>query len=463
MRILLVEPNSRFAIRRVLGISGPPLGLALIASYIREHGKGKYEVDLLDALTLNYTPEDFRAHIRRFRPDVVGVSAISTSAMNDVCDYAGLAKSVDSSIMTVVGGHHVSFTARESMRDHKEIDIIVKGEAEETFLDLMNSLDRGKDLGKVLGIVYRKGSRTIENPPRPLIKELDSIPIPAYDLLPMDMYKVGKERYIAIITSRGCPFRCIFCSSSRLMGSRYRERSAKSIMDEIRLLNREYGISHIEIIDDLFVLNKGKIRELHDMLKKEGIRIHWSCSSRVDIVARNPEVLKYLKGAGCHTMYVGAEAGTQKSLNTIRKGITLEQTRNAVRMIKAAGMAVFASFVIGIPGETRRDIEKTIDFAIELDPDFVQFTMCTPYPGTPLYDYARDNNLLETGEWSEYTVLNPVMKLPGISRKGLKRLLRKAYIRFYFRPGYIMKTIRYGNTELFKKMFRAGMNYIMKK
>jgi anaerobic magnesium-protoporphyrin IX monomethyl ester cyclase len=460
MKILLVEPNSRFAIRRVLGVSGPPLGLALIASYIRKYGKGKHEVKLVDALTLNYKPEDFQDIIIEFKPDVVGISAISTSAIHDVFGYAELAKKVDPGITTVVGGHHVSFTAKDSMKECKGIDIIVCGEAEETFLDLMNTLEDGNNLKNVLGIFYRNSGKIIGNPPRPLIEDLDSIPIPAYDQLPMNLYKMGKEKYVTIITSRGCPFSCIFCSSSRLMGKRYRERSAKSIMEEIRILKNEYGISHIEIIDDMFVLNTKRVKELHDMIKQEDIRIHWSCSSRVDIVSRNPDVLKYLKEAGCHTMYVGAESGTQKSLDRINKGITLEQTRKAVRLIKRAGMAVFASFVIGIPGETRNDIEKTIKFAIELDPSWVQFTVCTPYPGTPLYEYAKGNNMLETDDWSKYTVLNPVMKLPTLSQRKLKKMLRKAYIRFYFRPKFIWNTIKYGNLDLIKKMLSAGLDYI---
>jgi anaerobic magnesium-protoporphyrin IX monomethyl ester cyclase len=460
MKILLVEPNSKFTIRKVLGVSGPPLGLALIASYIRRYGEGRHEVRLVDALTLNYTHQDFRDLVRKFRPDVVGISAISTSAIHDVYEYAKLAKKVNPGITTVVGGHHVSFTARESMGECRHIDVIVYGEAEDTFLDLMNTLDGGRSLENVPGIFYRNRGRVMGNPPRPLIENLDSIPVPAYDQLPMSLYRMGRYRYVAIITSRGCPFGCIFCSSSRLMGKRYRERSAGSIMKELRILKNVYGVSHVEIIDDMFVLNTERVRELHDMIKKDNLRIHWSCSSRVDIIARNPDVLKYLKESGCHTIYVGAESGSQKSLDTIKKGITLEQTRKAVGLIKRSGMGVFASFVIGIPGETREDIEKTIDFAIELDPEWVQFTICTPYPGTPLYDYARDNDLLGTDDWGEYTVMNPVMKHPTISQREMKKLLRKAYIRFYFRPKFIWRSIKHGNIELVKKMLSAGMNYM---
>jgi radical SAM superfamily enzyme YgiQ (UPF0313 family) len=461
MKILLVEPNSMFAIRRVLGLSGPPIGLALITSYIRKYGKGRYDVKLVDALTLNYTQNEFKELVRDFRPDIVGISAISTSAVHDVYEYAKIAKDVDPGIVTVVGGHHVSFTPRETLKECRQIDIITCGEAEATFLDLVDTLDKGKNPKGVKGIFYRnKNGRIIGNPARPLINDLDKVPIPAYDQLPMKLYRMGKDNYIAIITSRGCPFGCIFCSSSRLMGKKYRERSARSIIDEIRVLTKDYGIKHIEIIDDMFVLNTKRVKELHDMLKKEGIIIHWSCSSRVDIVVRNPEMLKYLKEAGCHTMYVGAESGSQKSLNTINKGITLDQTRKAVRLIKNAGMAVFASFVIGVPGETKEDIEKTINFAIELDPSWVQFTVCTPYPGTPLYEYTRGNGMLVTDDWSKYTVLNPVMRLPTLSQRELKKLLKKAYMRFYFRPKFMWNAIRYGNTELIKKMVSAGMNYI---
>ncbi len=464
MRILLVEPNSRFAIRKVLGVSGPPLGLAYIASYLREYGRGRHQVMLVDALTLDYSQEQFQGLIREFGPDVVGISAISTSAIDDVYEYARLAKEADSGVRTVVGGNHVSFTAEDSLRECSHVDIIVCGEAEETFLDLVDTIRRKGSLGKVRGIAYRSGSgRVIRNSPRPLIEDLDTIPMPAYDQLPMNMYRMGKERFMAIITSRGCPFGCIFCSSSRLMGKRYRERSAKNIVEEIRVLNRDYGISNIEIIDDMFVLKEGKVKEFHDLLKKEGLKIHWSCSSRVDIIARKPGVLKHLKESGCHTIYVGAESGSQKSLDRVRKGITLDQTREAVRLIKQAGIGVFGSFIIGIPGETREDIKKTIRFAMEIDPDLIQFTVCTPYPGTPLYEYAKKEGLLLTGDWKEYTVLNPVMRIPGIPPKEIKKMLGKAYFRFYIRPRFLWKNIKRRNTELLKKVFTAGFRYVMGK
>ena len=391
-RILLIEPNSKFAIKSALGISGPPLGLAYIASYLRENARCR--IKILDALTLGCTPEDVRREIRAFGPDIVGINVMSTPAIYDAYSYAGIAKELDPKTFVMLGGQHVTFAHRETLEECPHIDAVVRGEGEATALDIVRRLSNGGKLKGCLGITYRQEGSIVENPPRPLICDLDTIPHPAYDLLPMDKYFMGKHRFAAIITSRGCPFGCTFCSSSRLVGRRYRARSAENVVGELELLVNKYQVSEIEFLDDLFTMDPGRVRRITELIRKRALKLTWTCSSRADLVTRFPRMVRWLKRAGCHTVYIGAEAGTQKSLDRIKKGITLEQVKNAVRILKRENLNVLASFVLGIPGETKKDMEKTIQFAKKLGSDFAQFTICTPFPGTPIYEEARKTGRL---------------------------------------------------------------------
>jgi radical SAM superfamily enzyme YgiQ (UPF0313 family) len=416
MKILLIEPNTYSVIKKAFGVSGPPLGLAYLAAYVR----GKNEVKIVDALSLDYNQEELKNEIKNFKPDIIGISAFATPASNKVYEDAMLGKSVNPNTIVVVGGAHATFTAKEMLNECKAIDVVVIGEGEETFKELVNTIKEGKNLKDVEGIVFRQGRKIIENPKRQMIKNLDKLPFPAYDLLPIEKYKVGKIRFATIITSRGCPFRCIFCSSSEIVGKIWRARSVKNIMQELKMLNKNYDVREIEFLDDLFTFDIKRTKDFCNALKKSKMNISWSCSSRADIIVRNPEIANYLKEAGCHTIYVGAESGSQKILNIIGKGITTEQVRECVKIVKRAGIKILLSFVIGIPGETHADIEKTIRFSREVKPDFVQFTICTPYPGTPLYYEAKKKGLLLSENWEDYNVMKPVMKLEHVSTDELK-------------------------------------------
>jgi radical SAM superfamily enzyme YgiQ (UPF0313 family) len=186
--------------------------------------------------------------------------------------------------------------------------------------------------------------------------------------------------------------------------------------------------------------------------------IGWTCSSRADIMTRHPEMTDWLKKSGCHTIYIGAESGSQKILNRIKKGIRLEQIVSAVKRAKSVGLEVVLSFILGIPGETKEDISSTIDFACKLDPDLAQFTICTPYPGTPMYEEVMENNWLSINDWSKFTVIEPIMDLPGLSRAQIKQQLRRAYSKFYTRPCFIWKQLKMRNLEIFKVAYRAIRN-----
>jgi len=198
----------------------------------------------------------------------------------------------------------------------------------------------------------------------------------------MEKYSLEGKKFATIITSRGCPFSCIFCSSSQLFGKIWRARSPENVIKEIKLLKNKYGVREIEFLDDTFTLNKKRAERICELLIQQNISISWSCSSRVDTI--NQSLIEKLKKAGCHTIYVGVESGSQEILNIIGKGVTLTQIEKAVNLIKKVNLNSFGSFILGIPGETVKTIKKTINFAKRLSPSFVQFSICTPYPGTKL-------------------------------------------------------------------------------
>jgi len=245
MKTLFILPPSKFAIKDTVGIPGMPLGLAYLASVLDEEG---HEVKIIDAPTLNYDWGNLRKEIRGFKPDIVGITS-TTSTIYDAYKVAKLVKEYNSRIKVVIGGPHVSFTPEETLKECSSIDIVVRGEGEEAMKELANSFEMGLPLEEIRGITFRD-DEILQTENRPFIENLDELPFPAYSLLPMDKYKAGKKQFANIITSRGCPFSCIFCSSSQLCGKRWRARSPENVIEELEMLEEEYNIQEVEVLDD---------------------------------------------------------------------------------------------------------------------------------------------------------------------------------------------------------------------
>ncbi|RLE13156.1 B12-binding domain-containing radical SAM protein [Candidatus Aerophobetes bacterium] len=460
MKVMLILPPSKFVLKDKLGITSVPLGLAYLASFIEKDG---HKVKIIDSNTLGYRIKDIKEEIEKFNPHLVGVTA-TTSCIYDAYEVAKIIKEVDPGIKVVIGGPHVTFIAKETLKECPFIDVVVRGEGEETFRELVNFFESSSEdtwsLEEVKGITFRKDNKIIETDSRSLIKNLDSIPFPAYHLLPMEKYSLEGKRFATIITSRGCPFSCIFCSSSRLFGKTWRARSPENVIEEIKLLKNKYGVREIEFLDDTFTLNKKRAEKICEILIKEKIDISWSCSSRVDTI--DESLIEKLKKAGCHTIYVGVESGSQKILNIIDKGITLPQIEKTINLIKKVNINSFGSFILGIPGETVKTIKKTINFAKKLNPSFVQFSICTPYPGTKLFEMAKEKGWLLTKDWSKYTILDQVMKIPGMVTTNLNRWLLRAYLSFYLRPKFILEQLKRKGFFFFvtRKIFAAALEYV---
>jgi len=443
MRIVLVQPpiSTEIELYSTAGIVAPPMGLAYLAAILEKYG---YNVEILDASVLGLNHEQVLVELERRKPDLVGITA-TTAMINSALEVAKNVKKNLPETFVVLGGAHVTFAYQTVMKENPYVDVACIGEGEYTLLELVQTLEKEKNIENVKGIVFRRDGNLIKTQPRPFIENLDELPFPARHLLPMDKYKAfGKNMILGtILTSRGCPFNCIFCSSSLLFGKKFRARSPKNVVDEIEQFQETYKTNSIEFVDDTFTFDKKRAEAICKEIMDRGLDTQWVCSCRVDLIDK--ELMKVLKKAGCRMIYFGVESGVQRVVNLIRKGIKLEQAEKVMRWAKEVGIETVASFVIGIPGETWEEALQTIKFAKKLDPDYAQFSIATPFPGTELYQIAKNNGLLLTEDWSKYTVLKPVMKTKELSVEQLQKLIRKAYFSFYLRPKVILRYLLKGH------------------
>lgn len=450
MRVMLISPPTSSAIKEVLGTTGPPLGLAYLASIARLEG---HDVAIVDSLAEGIDLEGLREKIRSFYPDIVGITA-TTSMIPDAYEAARVAKEVNHDTKVLIGGPHVTFLPEDTLNECRHIDIVVRGEGELVFRELL----RRKELREVRGITYRDGEVIRSNPAMPLIQNLDEIPIPAYDLLPMHLYRFGNLRFGTVITSRGCPFNCIFCSSSLQFGKRWRAHSKERVMEELRILNQEYKVREIEFLDDTFTLDRRRAREISREIVREGLDISWTASSRVNTF--DLETGREMRRAGAHTIYFGIESGSQRILDLIGKGITIEQSISAVKSAKKARLRALGSFIIGFPDETEEDIRRTVEFSKRVGVDLAQFTIATPYPGTKLWSIANRMNLLLTRDWRKYTTIDVVMRSFYLTERQIKRMLSWAYISFYLRPKMILIDLIRNRGFILRRAIPAALRFL---
>lgn len=453
MKACLVSPPYNSAVKSVVGVSSPPLGLAYLASVLRRD----HEVKIIDSNILGYRLEDVRRELRSFYPEVVGITSV-TPSIPQAYAVAEIAKKVREDCTVVMGGPHVTFLPEQTLKECKYVDVIVKGEGEKTVKELAKAFENGEPLEKVRGITFRKGNQIINSEPMPLIKNIDEIPFPSRDLLPTDKYQVNGIKYTAMLTSRGCPFGCSFCSSSRLFGGHWRGRSPENVLEEMRIIYEDYKIKNIEFVDDTFTLNQIRAEKICDGIIEQGWDITWGASSRVDTITK--KIAEKMKKAGCWILFLGIESGCQRILDAIGKRITIEQIKKAVKVVKDAGIKVLGSFIIGFPEDTLESIRQTINFAKSLNLDWAEFSILTPYPGTPIFNFATENNLLLSDDWSKYTAIDPTMKIKDVTEKHLKSFLQKSYISFYLRPKIVWRWIRNKQFLFIKDGVKAAINYL---
>lgn len=398
----------------------PPLGLAYIAGALEKEG---IEVQVLDLLVAQYSPQTLKRRLREYQPHFVAATC-STLNYHIASRILRVCKRSDSNLTTLIGGPHVSFAAREVIEEAPWIDVVVRGEGERTLVDLLDALATGRDLAQVPGIAYRKNGEAVLTSPRPLIKELDRLPLPARHLLPLSKYRALKAP-CTVITSRGCPFGCIFCSAPRMFGRGVRFRDPKAVVDEIEMINRELGFRQINVVDDTFTVKEQHVQGICEGLMDRGLNIQWSVYSRVDTVT--PRLLRLMKRSGCSWVCFGLESGSQKILDNIKKGITVAQSRQAVGMAKEAGMEVMVSFLLGLPGENGRTAQQSVRLAEELRIEFgvyYGFHILAPMPGTEVREKADEYGIrILSQDWAKYDANRPVSEPVGFSGDRIRKIL----------------------------------------
>lgn len=448
--ILLINPIDETMVKNSLGLNIPPLNLMYLASSLEE---ASIPVKIFDDDLYQLGAGTITKIVSKIDPDVVGITATTATIKNSL-NYLEIIKKEFPNILTVIGGPHPTFMPNEVLNE-EYLDLVVMGEGEETLVDVVNHYvkNENKDFANVKGVVYKDNKRIIATDPRPLIENLDNLPFPARHLVPFKSYKLSNQAG-GMITSRGCVFSCNYCSSSLIMGKKFRTRSPGNVVDELEELVYKYGLKDIAFLDDIFMLNKKRAELIANEIKDRNLDVNFVASSRVNMVDKT--LLESLKSSGMQTLYCGVESGSQRVLDLMGKGITLEQVNNAFKIAKEVGVDIVGSFILGYPGETVKEMDETIDFSIKLNPDYSQYSILTPFPGTPIYSMLKEKNLLDTEDWDMYTVLTSVINYEklGLSKKLVERKLTKAYLKFYTRPKYILEH-RNMLKVLIKTIFRS--------
>lgn len=421
MKVLLLYPPPQ-GIYHHIGLKLPPLGLAYLAAFAREH----HEIHILD-LQVEKT-RDLEKYLDNY--EVVGISTL-TNTIHSALRIARIAKAKKR--LVIMGGYHPTFQDEEVLRSGF-VDVVIRGEGEETFLELLEHLESGKSLTHVSGVSFLKNEQLIRTSSREPFRHLDHLPFPAWELLPLSKYwmtQIEGEPLMSVVTSRGCPFGCTFCVSSRFSGKYWRARSPENVFQELERIYFDLGYRAVAFIDDNFTLSPERVERLCEKIEQNLLKMKWWCFSRADTIARNESTIKKMVKAGLRMVYLGLESVEKSILDEYRKNLTLEATQKAIDILHKYGVRIWGSFILGSLKDTKDTIKKTIEFARNINPDIVQFSLLTPFPGTTLYDeFLQEKRLLSTN-WSLFDGAHPVIKLDTLKPKELRRLLIRAYLEFY--------------------------------
>ncbi|MGR3295888.1 MAG: B12-binding domain-containing radical SAM protein [Candidatus Bathyanammoxibius sp.] len=450
MKVVLVNPplttEERYGVHFQSGGKTPPLGLACLAAVLQDH---QIDVRIVDgAISNDYTATV--ADILSGDPDVVGVTA-STVSIHNAAEVARLVKDADESVVTLIGGPHITATPVATMKQFPSFDIGVLGEAEETIVDLIDYLRdaqsprNARGPWSVGGLILRTDNGVVRTSQRTPIADLDTLPFPAWELLPElgrhycpPVHTVKQLPAALLVTSRGCPARCTFCDRS-VFGHNMRAYSAEYVMAMIRDLYYNYGIREFQFRDDNFLAFRPQLVELCRLLIEEKLGISWSLAGRVDMV--NPEILGMLAEAGCWQIWYGVESGSQRILDVINKQTKLGVVQRAVQQTRDAGISPCGFFMLGMPTETVDDIETTIRFSRELPLDEAHFTFFTPMPGSEVYETVEQYGELDA-DWKRTNCWNPVFMPTGMTEQQLVKLWKRATLGFYLRPRIVWGYLR---------------------
>ncbi len=429
-----------------------PLGIAYLGAVLRKN----YQVELLDATAEGYENledlgtglvkyglsfQQIKERISDYSPDLVGITCLYSTQYPFVKKICQLAKEFNSEIITVTGGYHPTFLASECLDIEGDIDFIVLGEGEYTLQDLLRQIEMGKELTHVEGIAFRQGNNLKINPKTYYIEDLDDLPFPARDLLPMEKYfsinmpmsiTSKHKRCISILTSRGCTARCIFCPSPNFWGHHYRARSTDNVLEELQILIKDYQIREIQFHDDNLILDKKRAAELFQGMIERKFKLRWNTPNGIALWKLDEQLLKLMKASGCYELTLAIESGDQEVLSKIvKKPLNLKKVEHLTRIIKKLGIETNSFFIVGFPGETKEQIRRTFEFAKKLKLDCSYFFIANPNPGSRLHEICKEKGYLKEGfDFKTIDYFKSNYETPEFTSLELEELRNREYVKF---------------------------------
>ncbi|MBU0547136.1 MAG: B12-binding domain-containing radical SAM protein [Candidatus Omnitrophica bacterium] len=449
MNILLINPSLtreqvghyNNTIEKTRGIY-PSLGLLYIAAVLEQEG---HHLEVID-IDIESNPQNkIKCSLWRLKPEILCIH-VMTWTFHQANKIAKLAKNTLPSICVIAGGAAITSTP-EPIMEYSVFDYGVIGEGEKTIVELIQALSSKSDISKIPGIIYRENRQIFLSGQRPLIETLDSIPNPARHLVKLNHYfdMLSSERACAtMITSRGCPYSCIYCDRRNRMGNKWRSFSNRRIIDEMQELKDRYDIKEIMFFDDEFITDRRRTIEFCNLILEKNLKIIWECRSRVDAVDR--ELLKIMKMAGCYRIRLGFESGDDAILRILKKGITVSQSLECARMVKESGMEIFGYFMFGCPEETEKTIQKTIELIFHIEPDFAVCSKTILIPGSELFEWAVSQKLISADYWERFLTGEITNTAPSLSSKELpeqriNQIIKEINKKFYLRPKFMMRKL----------------------
>ena len=415
-----------------------PLGITYLTAVLEQNG---YEVDVVDCQVSRPSQRELEDKFKSINPDIVGVTA-ATVTYFPALQILKAAKAALPNCVSMIGGPHVTVLDKRTFSESSDVDIVVRGEGEQTMLELARLVSDGnmKSLSEVTGITFKKNGQVFRTPNRSFLEDIDVLPYPAHKHFDMSRYRINGKLYMPIITSRGCPFNCTFCLASKMCGKGFRARDPSKVVDELEWLRDTFGAGAFAFYDDTFTFDLDRAIAICDEMKARKFDLPWDCRTRVDRVSK--ELLAKLRSTNCQLIHFGVESGSQQMLNTMRKGTTVEQNATAIKLAKESDILVAISLVIGYPGETPEMLQQTIDFIHETKPDYVYMCEAVPYPGTQLYDYIKELGLELSENWNQYHEQTQVFKNTLLPPEKLEETKKALYDSFFTPAYYLRKRIR---------------------
>lgn len=416
----------------------PPLTLLYTAAILE---KEEHKVLAIDANGFDLVIDEVEEKMRNFKPQIL-LTRFAIDTIEEDAKVVEIAKKINPKCLTLVRCKIISdapLLQNEVLKKYP-VDYLLMGDMEAIVPKVVENI---KDPKKVGGLAYLKDGKVKRTGLAPKIEDLNKLPFPAYHLSGgISCYRTGTQLppFTTVSSSRGCPYHCIFCSGH----NSYQARDPENVVLELEWLVKDYGLKNFYFYDDIFTINQKRAREICKSIKRRGLKLRWSCGTRVDCVSE--ELLKEMKEAGCWMVCFGIESGNQEILNRNYKNFKLNQAEKAVKMTQKAGMAAYAMMVLGLPGETKKTIEKTFKFIDKINPDYAQYCVAVPFPNTPFFDEYKKNGWITTFDWTKYTLLGyPVISTPKISAKELNDFHYQGYRRFLLRPGFLFRRISPSN------------------